>query len=164
MEYTLLRPHDYNSPVEGIYGLSKIHKNNMPMCPIISACGTETYNTAKFITKILNNYCGSKLRRKTFSHIWCQHTSTPVPVALHIINSKISICTNFTNVCKILTEKFFRFLEFTITNFIFSFNKQFYRQLQGASMGSSVSPVIANIYMERFESLAILKSPTLLKW
>ena len=30
----------------------------MPMCPIVSACGTAAYNTAKFITKILQNYCG----------------------------------------------------------------------------------------------------------
>ena len=39
-------------------GLPKIHKNNMPMHPIVSACGTATYNNAKFITKILQNYCG----------------------------------------------------------------------------------------------------------
>ena len=31
-------------------------------------------------------------------------------------------------------------------------------------MGSPVSPVIANIYMEYFESLAIPLSPTLMKW
>ena len=31
-------------------------------------------------------------------------------------------------------------------------------------MGSPVSPVIANIYMECFESLAISSSPTLMKW
>ena len=28
------------------------------MHPIVSACGTATYNTAKFITKILQNYFG----------------------------------------------------------------------------------------------------------
>ena len=31
-------------------------------------------------------------------------------------------------------------------------------------MGSPVSPVIANIYMKYFESLAIPSSPTLIKW
>ena len=40
------------------YGLPKIHKSNLSMCPIVSACGTATYNTAKFITKIIHNYCG----------------------------------------------------------------------------------------------------------
>ena len=57
-EYTQLRPHGSNSPATRFYGLPKIHKNNMPMQPIVSACGTATYNTAKFITKILQNYCG----------------------------------------------------------------------------------------------------------
>ena len=28
------------------------------MCPIVSACGTARYNTAKFITKIFQNYSG----------------------------------------------------------------------------------------------------------
>ena len=41
---------------------------------------------------------------------------------------------------------------------------EFYKQLQGAAKGSPVSPVIANIYMEYFESLAIPSSPTLIKW
>ena len=52
-EYTQLRPLGSNSPAARFYGLPKIHKNNMPMHPIVSACDTATYNTAKFITKIL---------------------------------------------------------------------------------------------------------------
>ena len=58
-EYTQLTPHGSNSSAARLYGLLKIHKNNMPMHPIVSACGTSTYNTAKFITKILQNYCGN---------------------------------------------------------------------------------------------------------
>ena len=41
---------------------------------------------------------------------------------------------------------------------------KFYKQLQGAAMGSLVSHVIANIHLEHFESLAIPTSPTLIKW
>ena len=52
-EYTQLRHHSSNSPAARFYGLPKFHKNNMPMCPIVSAYGMATYNTAKFITKIL---------------------------------------------------------------------------------------------------------------
>ena len=57
-EYTLLRPHSSSSPAARFYGLPKIHQNNMPIHPIVSACGTATYNTAKLINKILQNYCG----------------------------------------------------------------------------------------------------------
>ena len=95
--------------------------------PIVSACGTAAYNTAKFITTILQNYCGktssfvkdSTNFRKKIKHLSINpeeetivsfdvsalFTSIPVLVALHIINSKISTCTYFTNVCKIPTEK-----------------------------------------------------------
>ena len=34
-------------------------------------------------------------------------------------------------------------------------NMKFYKQFQGAAMGSLVSHVIANIHLEHFESLAI---------
>ena len=141
------------------------------MCPIVSACGTATYNTAKFITKILQNYCGKtssfvkdsidfimKIKHLSINpeeetlvsfDVSALFTNIPVPVALQVINCKISTCTNFTNVCKIPTEKF---------------NKKFYKELQGAAMGSPVSPVIANIYMGYFEFLAIPSSPALIKW
>ena len=93
-EYTLLRHHGSNSPAARFMVFLKSTKNDMPMCPIVSTCGTAT---------------------------------------------------------------------FTLTNCICSFNKKFYKQLQGAAMGSPVSPVIANIYMEYFESLAIPSCPTSIK-
>ena len=37
--YTQLRPHGPNSQAARFYGFPKIHKNNMPMHPIVSACG-----------------------------------------------------------------------------------------------------------------------------
>ena len=153
----------------------------MPICPIVSAC-----DTAKFISKILQNYCGKtsffvkdstdfiqKIKHLLIHpeeetivsfDVSAVFTSIPVPVALQVISSKISTCTNFTNVCKIPTEKFFKLLEFSTTNCIFCFKRIFYKQLQGAAMDSPVSPVIANIYLEHFESLAVPTSPTLIKW
>ena len=61
-------------------------------------------------------------------------------------------------------KNFIKLLGFTITNCIFCLNKSSYKQLQGLAMGSPVSPVTANIYMEHFESLTILTSPALIKW
>ena len=185
-EYTQLRSQGSNSPVTRFNGLPKIHKNNMSMHSLVSACGTATYSTAKFITKNLQNYCGKtssfvkdstnfikKIKHLSINSeeetlvsfdVSALFTSIPVPVTLQVINSKISTCTNFTNVCMMPTVKFIKLLEFTIINCIFCFNKKLYEQLQGAAMSSPVSPVISNIYMEYFESLAIPSSPTLIKW
>ena len=46
-------------------------------------------------------------------------------------------------------------LEFCLKNTYFSFQGQFFEQVEGAAMGSPVSPIVANLYMEYLEQ----KSP-----
>ena len=50
--------------------------------------------------------------------------------------------------------KFISLLELVLNNCVFSFQGKFHQQLQGAAMGSPVSPVIANINIEYFEEMA----------
>ena len=44
----------------------------------------------------------------------------------------------------------------------FVYQGQFYQQLEGAAMGSPLSPIVANIFMEKFEeeALATTHTPT----
>ena len=108
------------------------------MHPIVSAYGTATYNTTKFIINILQNYCGktssfvkdntdftNKFKNLSINpeeealvlfYVSALFTSIPVPVALQAINSNISSWINITNFCKIPTEKFIKLLEFTMSN------------------------------------------------
>ena len=58
LQYKQLLPTGNSSPPARFYGLPKIHKANCPMRPIVSACGTSTYNLAKYLTKILKVYVG----------------------------------------------------------------------------------------------------------
>jgi hypothetical protein len=46
-----------------------------------------------------------------------------------------------------------------MTTSYFSFNGQFYEQIDGVAMGSPLSPVIANFYMEDFEERALDSAP-----
>ena len=89
-------------------------------------------------------------------------TSIPVPVALEVINRKLT--THITqeglqafleHSHSIPKDKMISLLEFVLNNCVFSFQHKFYKKLQGAAMGSPVSPVIANIYMEYFEELEL---------
>ena len=46
-------------------------------------------------------------------------------------------------------------LEFCLTHTYFLFQGKYYEQVQGAAMGSPISPIIANIFMEEFEVKAL---------
>jgi hypothetical protein len=46
-----------------------------------------------------------------------------------------------------------------LTTSYFTFNGQFYGQTDGMVMGSPVSPVIANFYMEDYEKAALESAP-----
>ena len=46
-------------------------------------------------------------------------------------------------------------LKLVLENCVFSFQCNFFKQLHSATMGSSCSPVVANIYMEYFEDLVL---------
>ena len=50
-------------------------------------------------------------------------------------------------------------LEFYLKNTYFSFQGQFYEQVEGVAMGSPVSPIVASLYMEYFEQKALSTAP-----
>ena len=50
-------------------------------------------------------------------------------------------------------------LEFCLTQTYFLFQGKYYKQKQGAAMGSPISPIIANIFMEEFEVKALQSFP-----
>ena len=52
-----------------------------------------------------------------------------------------------------------RLVEICLRSTSFQYNNIYYEQIEGTAMGSPLSPVIANLYMEFFEKLAIEKTP-----
>ena len=122
-EYNLLRPHCSNSTAVRFYGVPKIHKNIIPMCSIVSACGTATYklpnSSIKYFTisvvrlhplfkivQISSKHLSINSEEETLVlfDVSALFTSIPVPVTLQAINSKISTCANVTSICKIPTK------------------------------------------------------------
>ena len=56
-------------------------------------------------------------------------------------------------------ERITELLDVCLRSTYFSYQDTFYEQREGAAMGSPVSAVVANLYMEFFEDLAIESSP-----
>ena len=94
-------------------------------------------------------------------------TSIPVPTVLYVINCLFCEhiedpeakhkygCSFRQNTIGLEKDEVMQLLKLVLENCVFTFQDKFFKQLHGATMGSPCSPVVANIYMEYFESLAL---------
>ena len=61
--------------------------------------------------------------------------------------------------CNLTAADVIELLDFVLSTTYFTFRDKIYRQLFGAAMGSPVSPLAANIFMEHLEETAIATAP-----
>ena len=80
-------------------------------------------------------------------------TSVPVDQALTIIREKLQ------QRCQLDVEQVIELLGLCLNTTYFVHNK-FYQQTHGAAMGSPVSPIVCNLYMENFEKIALSSAPS----
>ena len=162
------------------YGLPRIHKPDTPLMPIVSSCGSVTYGVAKELAKILKPLVG-----KSPHHInntqdiveqarWFKlepgeclssydvsalFTSVPIDPALNIIKDLLDKDTTLKERTVMEDWDIILLLEFCLKNTYLSFQGQFYEQVEGAALGSPVSPIVANLYMEYVEQKALSTAP-----
>ena len=82
-------------------------------------------------------------------------TSVPVVPALDIIKGLLEQDNNLKERTVLPVKNIIPLLGFCLHNTYFSFQGQFYEQVEGAAMGSLVNPIMANLYMEYFELLIV---------
>ena len=158
-----------------VYGLSKIHKPDTPLRPIVSRCGSVTYGVAKELAKILKLLVGrsphhinstkdfvEQVKHITLAlgeclssyDVTALFTSVPVDPALNIIKDLLEKDHTLKERRVLAVSDIILLLEFCLKNTYFSFQDQFYEQVEGAAMGSPVSPIVVNLYMEYLEQKA----------
>ena len=87
-------------------------------------------------------------------------TSIPVDPALNIIKDLLEKDHTLKERTVMEVSDIILLLEFCLKNRYFSFQDQFCEQVEGAAMGSPVSPIVANLYMEFLEQKALSTAPT----
>ena len=158
------------------YGLPKIHKLDTPCRPIVSSSGSFTYGVAKKLAKILNPLVGKSLhhikstqdfveqvRHITLAPGECQSSydvsaffiSFPIDPAPKVIKGLLEKDHTLKDRTVMGVSNIILLLEFCLKNTYFSFQGQFFEQVEGAAMGSPVSPIVANLYMGDLEQKAL---------
>ena len=86
-------------------------------------------------------------------------TSVPIKPAINTIKKLLEEDPELQKRTTLSVTNIIRLLEYCLTSTYFIFQSRFYEQQEGAAMGSPISPIVANLYMERFEQLAINTAP-----
>ena len=150
------------------------------MRPIVSSIGAATYNTAKELSRILKPLVGRSRHHIQNNQDFLEDlkgiqlqpdevmmsfdvkalfTSVPIEPALVIIEKLLKEDQNLQSRTTMSIQHIMDLLGLCLRGTYFSFNGNFYEQVEGAAMGSPISPIVANLYMEDFEARAIQSSP-----
>ena len=82
-------------------------------------------------------------------------TSVPVDPTLRVIKEVLEKDPTIKDSTVLTVNDIIQLLEFCLKNMYFSCQDQFYEQVGDVAMGSPVSPILANLYMEYFEQKAL---------
>ena len=143
------------------------------MRPIVSFCGSPTYQLSKYLTTTLQPLT-DKSRRKLKStenfidaiktvqipndyklvsfDVKSLFTSIPLQLALQCTENAIQ---QSTVKLPLPTEDIMDLLNLCLTSTYFQYNGRHYKQLHGTAMGSPVSVVVAEIVMQHVEESAL---------
>ena len=86
-------------------------------------------------------------------------TSVPIQPALKIIEKLLKEDTGLQNRTAMSIKHSMDLLEFCLRSTYFTYQGKYYEQVEGAAMGSPISQIVANLYMENFELRALNTSP-----
>jgi hypothetical protein len=153
-----------------LYGLPKVHKNNIPLRPVLSALGTYNYGLGKALAGILWVIIDKKsMIHDSFSFVK-DLQALPKSFSYYKMASFdiSSLCTNvpLKETIQIILENLYethttsptvkrddmeQLLIFATKRSRFLFDGKLYDRIDGVSMGSPPAPLLAELFLQEFE-------------
>ena len=151
-------------------GLAKLHKPGIPMRPIMAAIGSAPHRLAAFLAKplaaVLGKISGNHLRNssdlmarlrqigfknKRLASFDVKSLFTNVPTDGAIAAAQRAVGTMADDDLPLPRDDFIKLVELCVRYGVFEFDGVEYEQVEGLSMGSPLSAVLACLFMETLE-------------
>jgi hypothetical protein len=161
------------------YGSPKIHKQNIPLRPIVDYRKSPTYKLASYLVPILKCLCtdqfnlkksyefvdnlkSTKIRRTeslvSFDAV-SLFTKVPIDETLNIINTKLKNSNEWKEITDLSVENVMTALDLCVRNTNFLWKGNYYSQQEGSAMGSPISPVFCELFLQEMETNVVLRHP-----
>ena len=173
---TYLKLYPTTEQPPAFYGLPKVHKQGAPLRPIVSSIGSVTYELASFLAKILGPLVGKSEHHVqnsadfvnkikdirveedeiiTSYDVCSLFTCIPPKEAISVVREALETDDTLSDRTNLSVNQICELLDLCLGCTYFTYKGQFYQQLHGCAMGSPVSPIVVNLYMEKFEKKAL---------
>jgi hypothetical protein len=184
-EINSIKPGDtYKTP--HIYGAPKIHKPNIPLRPIVSTIDSSTRKLENYIKNILTPLTNnSKYNIKNANQALLQiqeqkvtqntrccsydvvnmFNNIPRNLLLETLKNRLENDTTLADRTTMAPTTICELIDFTLKTTHFQYKEDIFVQKSGLAMGSKISPILADICMEKILEKALEKQqnkPTLL--
>lgn len=167
----------HNALPPKIYGLPKLHKEGIPLRPIVSCIQSPFNALALFQKTILNHtaYQNKYYIKNSFDFkdkiknvkvpsnyvlisldVISLYTSIPNVLAIKSVEKRWDKISTLTDIPK---NEFISAIDTTLHSTFFAYGDAFYKQIDGCAMGASISSIVAQIVMEDLEEKVISELP-----
>ncbi|XP_044760226.1 uncharacterized protein LOC123317682 [Coccinella septempunctata] len=176
---TATKLNNYKGTPPLIYGLPKIHKQDVPLRPIVSTLNSPTSNLSKFMADLLSTAFKENFSNYSMKNFYefaqkvnnLQLPQNYVIVSLDVVSLYTNISWEITeriirihwariaSVTNIPQECFLRILKFLFDANYFVYKGQYFSQIFGCPMGSNLSAILAFIVMTELINVCLLSLP-----
>ena len=158
-----------------LYGLTKVHKKETPLRPVLSIPGSCYHKLNKFLTPFFQKIEGANREtntndaRKTLEQIKLDKDEQILSLDIKSLDTNVPVKEAGNIALQLLYARddkpdiprttMKRLLKLAVTNVHFKCNENCYCQKDGLAMGASLAVILANLWMKLWEPQLKLQTP-----